>query len=120
MFLAREVVEKIVIERGETIRRIGARRLLRRGFQEADLDDFVQETYLRVLQDIRPVRTPKQVHAFTDTTARNLAIDWLRKRRETIEVDEAMPELMDETTPIDILIKEEEKERATGDGSSGG
>lgn len=107
--LAREVVEKILIKRGETIRRIGARRLLRRGFQEADLDDFVQETYLRVLQKIRSVRTPKQVHAFTDTTARNLAIDWLRKRRETIEVDEAMPELMDETTPIDILIKEEEK-----------
>ena len=111
MFLARQVVEKIVMERGETIRKIGFVWLGRRGFQEEDLEDFVQDTYMRVLQGIRPVQTPEEVHAFTDTVARNLAKDMLRKPRET--VDENAPEPIDKRPPIDtLLVKEEQRKMA--------
>ena len=58
------------------------------------------------------MQTAEHVHAFVDTVARNLAKDWLRQRHETIELDEALSELIDEETPIDIRMEEEEEKRA--------
>jgi RNA polymerase sigma-70 factor (ECF subfamily) len=61
-----------------------------------DVDDVVQETYARVLR-LR-ARDPLRTHAVKPllfTTARNLALDLLRRRQ--IVPMEALPEIEDET-----------------------
>jgi RNA polymerase sigma factor (sigma-70 family) len=56
---------------------------LRRFLQEtADVEDAIQDTYARILglseTEQRAIRSP---YAFVMTTGRNVALDWLRRRR---------------------------------------
>jgi RNA polymerase sigma factor (sigma-70 family) len=61
----------------------------------ADVDDLVQESYLRVLKAhaARPIESPK---AFLFATARNLALNLLRHRRHA-------PNVLGETDPSVVL-----------------
>lgn len=77
---------------------------LRRRFPATlDVDDIVQESYLRLLRrapDIE-LKSPK---AFLFTIARNLALDCLRRRRNSVEVAlaaDASAQAMDEAISAD-------------------
>jgi len=75
---------------------------LRRFFKErADVEDCLQETYARILslseEECAAVRAPR---SFALTTARNVALDWLR-RRKVISID-----LMAELDSINVLDEE--------------
>lgn len=102
-------MEQVLLERQETIRRIGGAKLLRNGFVVNDLDGFVQEVNVRVLENIHKVRDAAKAPAYIDTTARNLAKNWIRNRRETIRAED-IPEKVDPDTPLTILLRKERRE----------
>lgn len=68
------------VVRGVLLARVGAR---------ADLDDMVQDTFLRAYDGLRRLRDGRRFGPFVVRIAQNLAIDCLRKkRRGTVSLDE--------------------------------
>jgi DNA-directed RNA polymerase specialized sigma24 family protein len=51
-----------------------------------DADDVVQETFLRAL--VHPPATDQPLAPWLATVARHVAIDWLRRRRPTVDLDD--------------------------------
>ena len=88
------------------IRAIG-RRLLR---DRSELDDFVQETVLRVYSNRAQLRDPAKLKQWIAGVARNTALEWNRKKREIPIADvDAIP--ADEQSPHDDLERAERNER---------
>jgi RNA polymerase sigma factor (sigma-70 family) len=63
----------------------------------ADVDELLQETYARLLGANPDGEEVRSVRALALTIARNVALDWLR-RREVISI-----ELMSDLTALDVL-----------------
>lgn len=91
--------------------------LLSRFGSERDIDDIVQEAYVRLLRarERGPIATPK---AFLFTTARNLALDRVRHRRvagedplvenaaqAVLEEGEGIPETLARNQELEILTQ---------------
>ena len=88
------------------IRAIG-RRLLR---DRSELDDFVQETVLRVYSNRAQLRDPAKLKQWIAGVARNTALEWNRQKRELPIADvDAIP--ADERSPHDDLERTERNER---------
>jgi DNA-directed RNA polymerase specialized sigma24 family protein len=62
-----------------------------------DIEDLAQETYLRLLRarDLSEVRNPQ---AYLLRVARHVLIEW-RDRQPPVEAVDALPELVDDSTP---------------------
>jgi len=82
-------------------------------------EDVFQETFVRILAKKGKYRGQGNFRAFLFTVARNLVYDMLRKRRVRREIsldavageEDGNFELsVDETTPVDVLTKEEQEE----------
>jgi RNA polymerase sigma factor (sigma-70 family) len=67
-------------------------RLLRRRLDREAADDAFQETFLRALQAYRRLEHGEHLRAWVLTIARNVAIDTLRRTRQTSEVVEEVSE----------------------------
>ncbi|MEO2006572.1 MAG: sigma factor, partial [Candidatus Poribacteria bacterium] len=65
-----------VLAQIDTIRRIGRGRLR----QAADLDDFTQEVVIRLYAGRDQLRDSGRLAQWTSVTARNLAVQWNRRR----------------------------------------
>jgi RNA polymerase sigma factor (sigma-70 family) len=73
---------------------------------ESDIDDIVQETYLRALQ-AHAARSVSSVKAFVFATARNLAVDRVRRRnilRAEPLVDNEALSVLEESDGIPALV----------------
>lgn len=85
--------------------------LTRRFPSEGDIDDFIQEAYLRILQAqlVRPISSPK---AYLFATARNVALERIRHRKVAGEFPlaeiEASPVLDEEPLIPDAVGHSEE------------
>ena len=97
--------DEAALRQTENLQRIGRRRL----YNQNDLDDFVQETLLRAYEKREQLRDPKKFDRWIAAIARNLAREWNRKKRELYT--DALPELPDNKTPHDILMRNERRER---------
>jgi len=74
--------------------------LARRGARGADLQDAVQETFLRAMQAIHAKTvTPERFHGWIFTVARNVWADMLRRR----EKDQGTPRDPEPATPAEVL-----------------
>lgn len=70
--------DAVVLRQIGHIRAIG-RRLLR---DRSELDDFVQETVLRVYSNRAQLRDPAKLKQWIAGVARNTALEWNRQKRE--------------------------------------
>ncbi|MCA8956026.1 MAG: RNA polymerase sigma factor [Planctomycetes bacterium] len=67
-----------------------------------DLDDLVQECFLRAYRGLSRLRTPERFGAYLHRIARNLAVDWLRRGpRGTVPLEDA-PVVLD--APVEGLV----------------
>lgn len=62
-----------------------------------DVEDALQELFIRSWENRRPDTTPEQKRAFLFTSLRNICIDLLRKRRTS-------PQPLDDATVRDIIV----------------
>lgn len=84
------------------------RRVLGRRFNADDVDDYLQETALRVLE--KQHGRIDQPRAYLTTTARHLAIDQLRKRRFEVGWEHAEASTLEQADgdPFDQLCAEDQ------------
>ena len=82
-------------------------------------EDVFQDTFVRILAKKGKYRGQGNFRAFLFTIARNLVYDMLRKRRVRREIsldavtgeeDQNFELSVDETTPVDVLAREEREE----------
>jgi len=69
-----------------------------------DADDVYQETFVRVLSERAEIVSPSALHSYLCLSARNCAIDFAKKKDESLEpeTEESLPG--DEPTPLESLL----------------
>ncbi len=87
------------------------RAYLRQSLQSADVDDLVQESYIRVLRE-RERGEIRSVKAFLFTVARNAVRDLLRRRTvaraESITETSTLPVLEESPDVVDLVARRQE------------
>jgi RNA polymerase sigma-70 factor (ECF subfamily) len=77
-----------------------------------DAPDLVQETFIIALQKIRrgELRDAESLTAFVKGVAKNVALNWVRRKAATVETDaETAPEpVASDPSPYDEVLKKEE------------
>lgn len=69
-----------------------------------DLDDLVQEAFLRAFKGLNRLKEPERFGAYLHRIARNICVDWLRrKKRDNVSLDEVeMDPAVEGEDPLDI------------------
>lgn len=84
----------------------------RRTRSREDAEDAVSRTFHRLLERLAAVETSRGgVAAFALAIARNLLIDDARARRTSLPIEEAGAILVEESTPLGELLRDEELRR---------
>ena len=99
---SREAFGLLVVRYSRSVRRLCLARL---GTCD-DLDDLVQESFLRAFKGLARLKDKDRFGAYLHRIARNVCVDWLRRRRGAVSIDDVPVELQ---VPIDgpVDIREE-------------
>lgn len=76
---------------------------------EADVEDALQQTYVRLLE--RPGAVPEHPRSWLARVARNVALTGLRSRRRQADHESAFPESREEGSPAESLARMEALKR---------
>lgn len=101
---ARDRFTRLFLENGATL----CRRMRRLVASSADVDDVVQEAFLRAYENADTVRVPG---AFVFSAARNLAFDQRRHERRKAELEQIAGREDSSVEPIDAQLLSEERAR---------
>ena len=90
-------------------------KLRRRGVKSPqDVDDIIQETYMRVLSKVRSedgIRDGRKFGSFVNSVCNNVHLEWMRGTLKFDRLDEGHEETDPDPLPDDMVVTEETKQR---------
>ncbi len=96
---SREAFGLLVVRYSRSVRGLCIARLGTRD----DLDDLVQESFLRAFKGLARLKKKDRFGAYLHRIARNVCVDWLRRRRGGVSIDDVPVELhVPSDGPVDI------------------
>jgi len=86
--------------------------LLRRTRDAARADDLLQETFLRLVQECREGRTPREIRAWLYRVAHNALVSEARRRTSAVRATERLAAgPSEEPNPEDVVVSRDAAER---------